>query len=256
MITYIVLTILFILAVTVFHYCAIKRGPRDVVLTKGIASLIFVIVGALGMARFLPAMISVQPSDAIPFIFMFAGLCCGLAGDVLLAFRNISPARKNLFIIFGIIAFALGHICYSVLTFDFYSTALAYDNASTQSHKNLMLALPFLLSVPLTGIILATAPCLKLDFGKLKPGVAIYTYIIFIFITSAISSGIMAYANANYYHPLFFIIPVLLFASSDFMLSQNYFDKENKHNEPKHIIAIHVTYYLAQYMFASILYFL
>lgn len=272
MMTFIILTVLFIIAVIIFHYCAIKRGPKAIVLSKGIASLIFVVIAALGIftgpeavhsnlahdllvcqgaSRQLHSTNCVLAMTQMLNLCLFIGLICGFFGDILLALRNVFSAKKNLYIILGIIAFALGHIFYSILTFNLYSSELA----EFDSGKVLMLALPFVLSAVCAGLILKISPKMNIDFGKLKPGVAIYTFVIFVFITSALLGCIMTSINSNALSAFALMLPVLLFASSDFMLSQNYFDKENKHNEPKHIIAIHVTYYLAQYIFASMIYF-
>ena len=250
MLGFIVLSVVFVIAVVIFHYCAICKGPRSVVISKGIASLIFVLIGGAGLMRYS------GEAGALPVMHytLFAGLVLGFAGDILLALRNVYASKKSQFIVFGIIAFALGHICYSILTFDGYSTELAHVDALNGIGQIAMLGLPFVLSAAIASVIVKTAPRFNVDYGKLKPGVLIYTCIILVFVTSAILWSIFLYTHTGALTSLWLIVPVLLFSASDYMLSMNYFDKAQKHGEPRHIIAIHVTYYLAQYMFASYLY--
>lgn len=82
--------------------------PLSKLLTKGVASALFVTVGLL-CAR-LP---SVRPANYAPL--MLTGLCLGMAGDVALACQDLFPKRKNQWFIAGLSLFAAGHIAYIVL---------------------------------------------------------------------------------------------------------------------------------------------
>ena len=46
------------------------------------------------------------------------------------------------------------------------------------------------------------------------------------------------------------MVPIVLFTISDLMLNTNYFAKDQKPMSVTQIIIIHVTYYMAQFLFA------
>ena len=210
------------------------------------ASLWFVFIGAWTLYHHYNAGVHVeniflQGNLYSPyFIFIFIGLIFGFAGDVLLAFRNLFLGKKKQLIAAGMITFGLGHLAYMIAP----AITLAADS-------------PIWLAVPcISGIIIALAstklaPRLNMDYGRFKAPVLIYSFII-LFLLFSVTINCILHAHHSSSGILAWIpmIPVLLFTVSDFMLSTNYFDKDQKPMSTGQIILIHVTYYLAQLLFA------
>lgn len=100
--------------------CAIMAGvfirqhyvgtPLSKLLTKGAASLLFVMVG------FLCARVPVARPAGYAAL-MLLGLCLGMAGDLALACQELFPQKKNQWFLAGIVLFAAGHIAYTALFF-------------------------------------------------------------------------------------------------------------------------------------------
>ncbi len=240
MMSIIVLTIVYLLAVIVFHYCAIKRGPRSEVISKGIASLIFVVIGCLVFP-----MSCDNGEMACTFqVGIIAGLVFGMIGDILLALRNINKSKRSGFILSGICAFALGHLSYLAV--------IALNMMAILPDALIWLGiLPVILGILFGFGLLKISPKLNLEFGKLKPGVFFYGSLIGCMLCTAILTAVTATMQGLFVS--LYIVPAIasvLFVSSDSLLSKSYFDKSGEITSAKLIIAIHVTYYLAQYLFA------
>ena len=240
------LTTLFLISVIGYHVCAIRRHVISTIISKTIASLFFVIISAWVLYHHYTPDSQIHNillqgniySDY--YIYIFIGLIFGFAGDVLLAFRNLFPNKRKQLIASGMITFGFGHLAYMI------APALSLINIH-----------PIWLTVPcIIGFIIAVASCklaprLNMDYGKFKIPVMIYSFIILFLLLSVILNCIFyAHQTHQYISAWIPIIPVLLFTISDFMLSTNYFDKEQKPMSVSQIIIIHVTYYLAQLFFA------
>lgn len=73
---------------------------------KGAASAGFVLLGAFSFLR--------SGLDWVYWGWMMAGLCLGLAGDLLLSLDKVWKRRENLSFLLGMLAFLLGHVAYVV----------------------------------------------------------------------------------------------------------------------------------------------
>ena len=216
-----ILTVLFVIAVVVFHICAIKKQLVPTLVTKCIASAFFITIGAISLMA--------NPNDGLAF-YLFLGLCFGFVGDAILALRNFNPSKKMVFIAAGMLAFGVGHI--------FYLIALMANLA------NFWIAIAVGAAIAAVTVILG--PKLNLHYGRLKP-------LIFVYGTLLATMG-AATALRCYYDPTSLSITLcaagILFMISDMMLSGTYFDKNQSKSTPAYIIGVHVTYYLAQYLIA------
>ena len=243
----ITLLISFLISVIVFHICAIQRYKMSAVISKGIASALFVCIGAWMLyhnvtAHFLNEVSFLLIGNIYSkyYIYIFIGLICGFVGDILLALRNLFIAKRKQFIASGMIAFGLGHLAYSVAP-----TLLLFDISPV------WILVPCLSAVMVVPLILKLSPRLGMELGKFTLPAILYGGIILFLLVSILLNCIFLAQQDNAsiitWAP---IIPVLLFTISDFMLSTNYFDKDQKPMSVSQIIIIHVTYYLAQLLFA------
>lgn len=244
---YVILSVVYLIAFICFQVCSIRCGNKATLITKSIASLIFVFIGCLTLSSFDWGAVS-GIGDVFRvttmFILVFAGLLHGCAGDILLALRNFDPGKKTLFIGLGIGAFGLGHIYYAFVA---YRNMISLSDSMVQI---LSAVAPIILASVVIAVFFKLAPRLNLSFGKLKSAVAVYSYLISFLLISTWIGGIQAYASMGEGRYLIPIIPVTLLVISDAILSTNYFDKDQKPMSAKQDLAIHVTYYTAQYLIA------
>jgi uncharacterized membrane protein YhhN len=165
---------------------------------------------------------------------IFAGLCCGFAGDVLMGARFLSEKFKTGFFMLGLFCFMAGHALYAC-------------NALLIAGKSWKYALVCAL------LLLAAAGYLahrmEVRPGKLTvPGV-VYFAVLFFAVFAALWAGVMVKSAAL----LLFAAGGFSFALSDFLLLLENFGPE------KNLVraaASHLLYYFAQLLIAlSILFF-
>lgn len=237
----------FVISVIVFHVCAIKRYKISSVVTKGIASAFF--VGISAWMLYLSFTGNDLTDWKFPYIgniyskyyvYIFAGLVCGFFGDILLALRNHFVGKRGHFIASGMIAFGLGHLAYAVEpTFKLLAISPAW------------IVIPCIAGVALALIIWKISPRLGMEFGKFTIPVILYSTIILYLLSSVLMNCILCSNQSGFSIQAWIpFAPVLLFTVSDLTLSTNYFDKEQKPMSTMQIIVIHVTYYIAQLLFA------
>lgn len=241
------LTVCYGVAVAVFHVCAIRFGAKATLISKSIASLFFVIIGSVVLFTLLATKDNAAVMGSGMYLLIFLGLMHGCIGDVLLACRKIFPEKRTKWIASGMVAFALGHIYYAIAAFEYLNSTV---NTLETPLKMMLLIAPFVLSAAIDFGNIKLATRLNLAYGKLKIGVIIYSFIIAFLLFSTLVGSLTAFAFTNDTITLLPILPITLFTISDFVLSTNYFDKERRPMTPKQIIVIHVTYYMAQLMFA------
>ena len=219
--TIITLTVRYVLAIIVFHICAVKNKLVSTLITKTLASVFFIAIGAVGLM--------VNPDISLA-IYLFIGLCFGLVGDAVLALRNFKPKYKFHCIGAGMLSFGIGHI--------FYLIALMANLPNAW--------ISVVIGAAIGAMMIVLAPKLNLSYGKLKPFIFFYA--------SLLSTMGAATALRCFYTPDCLSISLcaagLLFMISDALLSGIYFDKNQSKSTPFFIIGVHVTYYIAQYLIA------
>ena len=220
-ISILILTVLFVIAVVIFHVCAIRKQLVSTLISKCIASAFFIAIGAIGL----------MANTTNPLaIHLFLGLCFGFIGDAILAARKFKAQYKYHCIGAGMVSFGIGHI--------FYLIALMANLSNAW--------ISIAIGAAIGAVMIFIAPRLNLSYGKLKP---------FIFFYASLLSTMGAATALRCYHaPTFLNIGLcaagLLFMLSDALLSGIYFDKNQSKSTPAYIIGVHVTYYLAQYLIA------
>lgn len=218
MITYVLVGVAAVLAVVFILSCMLHVNPTLRTLLKAIAGVGFV---AVAVSAFIS-----NPVNRLNFSLIMCGLLFGMAGDFLLAMREVKPRRQDAFTMAGIGAFLAGHIFYIIL---FY----CIDSISFLA--------PVIAAVVGISIIVACKYVFKFEFGKLFIPACIYAVVIMYMLLCAIFVAITAYSIVT----LHLLIGAVLFVISDLILSFIYFSPKK--------IAILGGFNLTSYFAAQIL---
>ena len=236
MIPSIILLVLGTIMATVFIVSKVINYSLKTIIFKTIASLFFV---ALAIVCFC-----ITGKDHFYFkLFTTLGLFFGLLGDLLLGFKYITTKTKQMWILLGMFAFALGHISYILgLLLEFYVPG-----------NVLFIILPFVLPIAIISIYMFVAKKVGINFGK---GMLIFGLFYLYCLTTMLSSSLcMAILHKfSFATIVMFFCGAICFATSDFMLTGAYFKPGKR---PKWYMATYsVFYYVAQFTIAFSIFFL
>lgn len=216
-----------VIFVCLFLIVRIKKGGVFGLLTKILASLMFVITSLYGLMK-------------NPYIITFLvciGLILGMIGDIILDLKVIYKQDNDIYLNSGIASFGIGHI--------FYISALILCMTQIgvfELYKPLCIGIAG--SIVLSIIILSMTKLMKLNFGKFFWQSAIYTLLL---VTLSCLSVIFAIWY-NITHLWLLAIGGILILISDLILSLNYFG--GKENNKILIILNHLIYYIGQILIA------
>ncbi len=216
-------------------------------------SLVFVILGAIALALYIPekirgytvkavilkSIVSVlfiavavsagSRSKLAPFIIM--GLVFGLLGDIWLDLKYVFPEHDAVFTYAGFAVFGIGHIIY-------------VTGLILQFGGGPFLAVSFALAAASAAAVGILEKPMKLTYGKMKPIVIIYG--LMLFSTVFVSGGMLLTKGGT---PLLIIfIGAASFAISDLVLSGTYFGTGK--DRPVDIISNYIFYYAGQFLIA------
>lgn len=222
------LSICLVLAI-VFITVRIIHGGVAGVLTKTLASVAFVCSAIIATAVL---------NGGLAYGLISIGLVFGLIGDILLDLKVIYPEHNNAYLNSGMVAFAIGHLCYA--------TALSLF-ASPESTLWLCIVISLGVALILAPIIMLASKGMKLEFGKFFFQSLAYAFILVFMVAYSIALSINL--------PKMYIVAVglILFLASDLILSLQYFG--NKQENKMLIIINHALYYLAQISMVAFLFF-
>ena len=235
------LVCLCLILTTIFLFVRVKYGSIAGLLTKVLASFSFVLLAV--MLSFTKMQSNYYASISIAFLIM--GLVCGLIGDILLDLKVMYVFHEDKYLKAGMVSFGVGHIFYvaSMLTL--------LNNEIDIISKWLPLVLIFAGSVVASFVVwLISKNILKLNFGKNTFITNLYSFVLIF--TTALS----IYLNFVGLSVKMFVLSIgfVLFLISDLILSTQYFG--GKQDDKKLIVFNHLTYYLAQIIIASFIYFI
>ena len=217
--------------------CYIREKVRAytlrAVLLKSLVSTVFLAVGIYGAYR------SAGAAEALLAPFVLMGLLCGLMGDIWLDLKYVFPEKDEAFTYAGFGVFGLGHV--------FFVAGMLLVWAPFDRLP--LLLLPFLLALLLSAANALLEKPMGLSFGKMKPTVLIYGFLLF---STVAVSGFLA-ACHGWQKPAanLFFAGAVLFALSDLVLSGTYFGVGKE--RPVDLILNYMSYYPAQFMIASTL---
>lgn len=223
--TMLVIAILFAVLYIVVE---LTQKPLIALVFKALASLAFI---ALGLTRLLDGYQVFQQVMG----WMILGLVSGLIGDILLALRPLRPKEEDkLIILFGIIAFSIGHIFYLI---------------------GLNIIEPFFILSFGFGFVVACVVLLGSIVFKFKMGIARYPsyFYAFLIFTMIFQSFILRTTYPSQSAYTLFMMGAILFGVSDLILAPIYFAGNTK----KLMVSLNlITYYGAQILIALSLFYI
>lgn len=224
--------IICVILVCVFIYLRIAEGGVSALISKILASFVFVVAGLVAFTK------CGIHQDVMVFIPI--GLICGLIGDTLLDLKVVYPIDKKPYFYSGTIAFALGHLCYA--------SAICVVAA-----KDFNIATPLLVSIAI-GLGVATLIMLLADkFGIFFKEYFWISYLYcFILATMVALSIYLCVLDISF---ICFAIGMGLFFASDLVLSTQYFGKPEQEHSPMLVAVNHMLYYVAQIMVVAFIMF-
>ena len=211
----VILAVLAVLTAALFVRVNEYGAPQMKLLVKGLASLLFVLLGAVCAAR----------TGGAYAALLVAGLVFGATGDVLLQLMDCRPREKEKFFRAGLGAFLLGHLSY-IVAFGMLGGASLWAVLGAAA----LFALLFCLQFPL-----------RLDLGAQKLPVYLYAAVISLMAAFAVGAtgaggrGVLAALGG------------LLFVVSDAILALIFFSPLKKKRLPAWNL---ITYYAAQILLA------
>ncbi len=218
----------------VFLFFRVKEKRVTAVVFKGLVSLMFI-------ATALIAWLTSNNPYSNFGIFVVLGLFFGLLGDVFLDIKFIDLDRETLWTSLGFCAFGVGHM--------FYISGLFLNVVVTSAS---VWFIPLVIAIVFTTISVLLEKFTPIKYGKMKPFVIVYGFLLF-FVTSMYMSATI---QSGWQNMTLVIMSMgsILFALSDLILNNTYFAPG--FNTPAFIISNHIFYYIAQFAIASSLFFL
>jgi hypothetical protein len=226
-----------VLTTILFLVVRIRVGGVWGVITKTLASFLFVTTALVGLVLNAPTVSS---------LFVVLGLLCGLIGDIVLDLKVVYKEDNDKWLNTGMFSFGLGHIFYFIALFTFVVNDCGYLASNTPLYIPILIGVGVALLLS-CGTLVATK-MMKLDFGKFFYQSAGYTMLLTSL--SAISVVLAVFYNVNL---LIFGMGAVAIFVSDLILSLNYFggQADNK----LLIVLNHAIYYLGQILIAAFLLF-
>lgn len=224
---YTLLVCLCVAAVAIFLMLRTQKATATSLTAKTFASLLFVIIGALGL---------LWNGNSVIKILIVLGLVCGLIGDILLDNKVMYPQDDSAYLTAGTTVFGIGHVLY-------FLALLVYAIKYNLTGFGWVVLSAFVFSLIVSAIIICNGRVLKLDFGCHAVQMYFYNTILLFMVLVSIC--------ASFASNLAIILAVgfVLFYASDLVLSQQYFG--GKANNKTLTIINHVLYYLAQILIAT-----
>ena len=205
--------------VTLFLKAFYHKKFKSALLYKGLASLCFVIFGAVNFFTTEFSFIT---------LIIFVGLCWGIIGDEIIAVCQIHPKHDTLFFLGGGACFIVGHILYVLAMF-------------LLGEPNIIALIIAFVSIVVLCVVYERRR--KFLIGKMKKSLMLYICIVIFF--SAI--GIATFIRRGTMGSALFALGGALFAISDNILFAFKFGARPRYYQN---VALHVAYYLAQFMIA------
>lgn len=232
MVLEICLCVLVIISATLFIVLRVNKGGVWGILSKTLASLLFVVYGIFSLVQ-------VTYFKPLAFCFIILGLMCGLVGDVLLDLKFVYPQHEKTYLNAGMLSFSIGHMFY-------------LGGAIIFSANLLNLTWPIVTgiisAIVITPIIyFVSTKIMHLNYGKFLWQSLAYAFIL------VFMSAFSIYLSVLAQEFIIFMGGIILIFISDLVLSVNYFG-ENKQNDKFLIIVNHALYYAGQILMATFLY--
>lgn len=179
-------------------------------------------------------------------LFVILGLVFGMLGDISLELKYVFREEDTILTKLGFLTFGIGHVLYLtgiILCFwKPFEEMLTYVSYK----KYLHLLLPFVGALLFIFIVIILEKPMNVKYGKMKPIVLAYSFILCLMMIMSISMAIM-YKFNNWTLNLL-SIGGILFTVSDLILSGTYFGQGK--DRPIDLISNTAIYYFAQFAIA------
>lgn len=217
-----------IIMATLYISMELTQKPIHALFFKALASMSFIL---LGLGRFLLT----QSFFPMATGFIIMGLVAGLVGDLILALRPLRPKSEDKqIIVYGIIAFSIGHLMYLVALNTILSIGM----------------IPFIIGFGVMIIVIIMSKFMRFEMGIARIPSYFYAFLIFTFVGQTLMIVLGTPGEVNY---VYFLMGALLFGISDLILAPIYYANQ----QGKLYIALNlVTYYAAQILIAFGLFYL
>ena len=213
-----------VLLITFLVMCNKQRSVLGV-FVKAMVSVCFMLTAGFSIIS--------NPQALVYGILLMFGLLFGLHGDIFLDLKWVYPPDDHKYLYMGFSVFGIGHL--------FYIAAITVT--AGLGLKNFLIPLVLALVIAVGNLILEKP--MKQDFGKFRPIVTVYGFIL-AFSTGTALSAMIASGFATAW--VLFFVGGVLFLLSDLVLSPMYFG-EGK-NTPINFVINHTLYYAAQFCIA------
>ncbi len=215
----------------VFIYYRIKECSVESMFIKAVASFFFLASAASSVVKYNDG------TNRLVFgMFVLCGLFFGLLGDIWLELKYVHRNSDVAYTYAGFTVFAIGHI--------FYIGALImkYYTAGSQAY----IVVPLLAAFAFTMIAVFGEDMLRVKYGRFKPVVAVYSFILISFCLISLSFAVKYKLKS----PTLNLINIgsVFFLISDIVLNGIYFGTDK--NTPVRLAVNYSTYYLAQFIIA------
>jgi hypothetical protein len=224
------LIVLAAIALVLYVREKIRAYSLKAVFIKSVVSVLFIVVGVLGMA-----VSAVNPTLMGPFVVL--GLVCGLLGDIWLDLKYVYKQHQHIYTYAGFMCFIMGHIFFIPAIFSEYAEMKWWYIPAT-----------LLASVIFMVCTLALEKPMGLKYGRFKPITGVYAVFLSTTMFAAINGVLLCGANKEF---ITLIAGSVLFTLSDLVLSNIYFKEGG--NTKVNVLVNHILYYAAQFTFASTL---
>ncbi|MCH5170928.1 MAG: hypothetical protein J1F24_06560 [Oscillospiraceae bacterium] len=219
-----------------FLVLRVKKGGLPAMYCKAGASMCFIGTAFSALAFSFDSEEMMPKKQFIYGVIMILGFILSLLGDIWLDLKYCYDKDSDIFLYSGFISFMAGHV--------FFCSAIIYQYRLRPLH----FALCFLISLALAVVIWFTEKLMKLQYGKFKKIVAVYS--VFVFMTAALSVFSMA-VNDFSRNTILLSIGAVAFLLSDLVLTNIYFKKGGNNN--LNVVVNHTLYYFGQFALAATL---
>lgn len=212
-----------------------KRSVMGV-FNKMTVSLFFIMTAFFGL---LHVMATTAELSVLKYgLCLIIGLFFGTLGDIYLDQKWVYADDSEKYLYAGFAVFGIGHF--------FYIGAMIMKAGLTVTHMLIAAGLAVVIAV----INLIMEKITALNFGKFRPVVTLYSFVVGLTMTTALASLVVTYLSLGMSAVLpwlIFTVAGALFLVSDIILSSQYFGTKNT---PVNFVLNHVTYFVAQYLIA------
>ena len=214
-------------AILLLAFLVLCNKQRSVlgVFIKAMVSVCFILTAGFAIIQ--------NPQVLFYGILLIFGLLFGLHGDIFLDLKWVYPPDDHKYLLMGFSVFGIGHL--------FYIAAITMTAGLKLGNFIIPLVLGLVIAI---GNLLLEKP-MKQDFGKFRPIVTVYGFILAFSTGTALSAMIASDFAAAW---VLFFVGGVLFLLSDLVLSPMYFG-EGK-NTPINFVINHTLYYAAQFCIA------